>query len=58
MKRENLGTRVTDDNLDNDECDDDHDNGECNDDHDNDFFLNLGIRVPGEVRVVSIPDVL
>ena len=42
MKRENLGTRVTDDNLDNDECDDDHDNGECNDDHDNDFFFKPG----------------
>ena len=26
MKKENLGIRVTDDNLDNDECDDDHDN--------------------------------
>ena len=36
MKKENLGIRVTDDNLDNDECDDDHDNGECDDDHDND----------------------
>ena len=49
MKRENLGTRVTDDNHDNEECDNDHDNDECDDDHDNDFlFETWASEYPGK----------